>query len=66
MMPPKQNVLGIVLMSTALGTTIIAILAALLRRRRKEHINPRPDVLNEAHPLDLSLLDKGKVILVVS
>lgn len=55
-MPPTINskVVGIAVITGAVGGTLIAFLATLLRRRKKQ-IENRPDVLNEAHPLDLAL-----------
>jgi len=57
-MAPLQRIVGVALISSALGATLITILAALLRRRRK-NADKKPDVLNEAHPLDLALSVTG-------
>ena len=53
-MPPKKSIVGVAIISTAIGATLISLLAALLRRRKK-NVNNRPDVLNEALPIDMTL-----------
>lgn len=55
-MPSTRKILGIAIISTGIGVALIAVLAALLRRKKKTSAS-RPDVLNEAlaHPLDLAL-----------
>lgn len=56
-MAPSKKVVGIAILSTTLGAALIYVLAALLRRKKKS-TTVRPDVLNEAHPLDLALHGK--------
>ncbi|KAF6026501.1 hypothetical protein EB796_015187 [Bugula neritina] len=50
---------GVVLLSSAFGATLIALLAAFYKQKKSRSLKP-PDVLNEARPLDESLqLDEG-------
>ena len=53
-MPPKKSIVGVAIISTAIGATLISLLAVLLRRRKK-NVSNRPDVLNEALPIDMTL-----------
>jgi len=45
---------GVVLLSSAFGATLIALLAAFYKQKKSRSLKP-PDVLNEARPLDESL-----------